>query len=734
MDVRQLLEKIDHFLLQALNHRYNSQAHRVTFLEEVQLNCQKITNINRKLELSFQALPKVRKLVYRLPQTRIYYTLYQSADVRIIFIDYFNVHFVAYQLANQTAKLVNRTRLQFRSFNPRQRFLASLSDVGLWVFAPSNILSKLESPLSLLHTLKIHEYKINPVAQAQTENTEFLATLDANFARLPYITMQGNLQKRVVNDPLWAGYFEWFVQNGRFKPLLALLKNKDVQTRLTQDSWGVFFLHRLKSWLQLNDQAVPMWLQKVKPSNQPFPTSFTELLYTGIEGDPQALAALQHFWETMQTPALEFYWQKKFNDQPWIFFSFLLLAVRHQFFWAEHCYKKLREWATDSQKPLLDLLFQQNQFVHVTGSNPIIAGAWNLAACKQAFNWGAFSLKFYRFGKNTFSEISSSLIGLTLKIDRFVRWQINRETQTITVLPVLWRPPSYDFALRFQELKIDGWRIQLPLIWEQFVLQINQARLKWIRKKRRFQVSFKIPKAFTQKLILEGHSLTSRNVYGKLHFDFTPQSNQWQVEVYDAQGVHVHLPHANLNHLTLRGAALDAYGILRSNFNLKRLNSRRNHQMVANALTCDLIPVDKLPMEFTLTARRCEPRTIKIEPLPIFVRKFFQTAGRELVNTMMVWIQSEKEIFKIAQIFEEQIGFVPKINVTLKKNFNPTTETFNLLISLRPEETDRVVIDWGSVKLMAQGKGKRIFYFWLQESTLPTALNYLFFIQKTEKI
>ncbi|MHB2148849.1 hypothetical protein ACX8XP_07320 [Calditrichota bacterium LG25] len=735
MQITEVTAKIEQFLLESLNHRYNGQVKSYYFTEEIELAARKVVNRTAKLELKFTGNPEFQKYVYRLPQTRIYYTLYQNLKSRIIFIDYFNVHILVFYGENAEATLLNRTRLKLLDIG-RQVLLPAASSRHLsggqqvFLAAPADLRKKIPSLLHLLNEIKRKEYALNPVGALQSENGDLLAAIDRNFARLKYIGAGGKLHPAVIESPLLLYYLELFLQTARFGPLLAFFQSEKVRAFFFGHSLRRLFLLRFKKFLEIYQQKIPSWLAGLKAEGVKSEDSF-EYLQQRLEPITAAdRQKIQQFWEALNVPALEIYWQRRWNGNPAEFFAFLLLSVQLHFFWAERCRDKLFSMAKDEQKALLGLLFDLGRFAHFSLNGSFRVSSWMLNAHTKIQNHGLFEVDFHRFGKRTFSKLNNAADGISVKIDKAVEFQWSFERREMKLLPLIWRPPEATPDFKFHEMRVGSFVLRVPAVWEQFVVHINEARFKWIRKKRRFQLTVKAQQKIKDEIIVNGQTLNIENVYQKYYYPIPSQESRWYVGLYDRQGIGVEKCHARRSDLLIKGLALDERGIMHETVNFKVQNSKRNHKISTNGLQLHRLPVGRIPVAFRLTARRCQPLDGQIEDCEAYFKRLLLLSGVELLNKLVVWLAEEQEVFTVKEIFACKLGFVPKINVTYGKEFNPTSETINMLVSTTPQ-ADIALLDGVEFRLQMR---KTIKYWWIRPKALGEVLERLFFIQKVVKI
>ena len=746
MQTMSIVTRLEKFILDALNHRYNTQVKSSTFLLEFQKPVHKIENRDGSISIGLAPDASWQKFVFRFPQTRIFYTLYQGLHGRIRFIDYFNVHVLILEGEQSQVELVNRSRLKTVSLN-RQQELESPVHLNLnqgeslaFLIAPKRFQKKFKSVLHLLQEIREFEYHLNPVSNIRTENIALLESIDDHFAKIELFASFGQLKIGSLQSPFFIYYLQLYLQSGHFDLLLQLLKrifrNEKTRSQFLKNPLHGLFVDKLKKALQISQQKIPAWLRQIEAAKANASRDLWELAFLQEFG-PQAgslLEQIQQLWESLTVPALEIYWRKKVQKNPAPFLAFLLLGVQNQFYWADLAFRKIKSWLGEQHLPLFELMFHLQRFCYQTINNGLGFGTGKMLAHHQTFSSGNFVLDYHRFGKKIHSGFVDSVKQISLKIDQFVRWELNSEKNELIILPVLVAPPLALPGFNFSRISVGNLQISLPLIWQQFTLQVNGLRFKWIRKKKRFQLSVKVPRQFRENIFVNDTLIRAENVYAKYYFPIKPGKSQWFVSLMDTSGVRVQKIHSQNERLILKGFSLDFQGLLRHVFNFKKETSHRNHTVEGLSVQEHLLPVTRLPVKFQLTARRCDPFVGQIEEVDSFLKSFLLKPGSRLVHQLLVWVFGKEDLSNIKEIFLTRLGFIPQMVVTSEKMFNPTSETLNLLISLNAVEGDELLIDGGTIRVYKSRKGKKVKYLWINRNTVKEDLTRLYFMQKIEKI
>ncbi|MCD6375968.1 MAG: hypothetical protein J7L94_10610, partial [Caldisericaceae bacterium] len=414
------------------------------------------------------------------------------------------------------------------------------------------------------------------------------------------------------------------------------------------------------------------------------------------------------------------------------FWFFLQLSLQNHFYWAEQSFEKIYGWLPDDHKPYFRLLFQLWRFTYLELEQGGRCAVVKMLAHHQAVSFGRLQIAYHRFGKSIFSVFSDIFQDLKVKLDKQVQWHFEPKQNLLTIQPVLIKPPLIDPVFNFTQIQIDHFRIKLPLIWEQFTLQVNGIRLKWIRKKKRFQLSIKIPKQFKGQVSVDQLPVNCDNVYTKYYFPIPVKKTEWHVSLNDDRGVRLQKPQAISNSLHVSGTALDVRGILHDTFNFKLENSKRNRQVIGQKPEMNPLFINKRLLKFDLTARRCQPFTGQIEDFDLFLKNFFNTPAARLIHQLMIWTFEHNDVDQLKRTFLDILGFIPKIIGTSPEKFNPTAETLNLLISLNAME--EVVGNYQNFKVMQRKNYSRAKYLWINKNQLKKNLINFYFMQKIEKI
>ncbi len=738
MKLEDTYAKIEHFILESLNHRYNSQVPQKTFVI-AQSVTDTITSRSKKLILKSTTVQQFQKVVFRFPQSRIYYSLFQNVELQVGIIEYFNWHILFLEGDCASVNLKHSSTLSLYEINAQGLVNSAPSFLpksrGVYLIAPAKKVAQQKSIIYLLNEIRKIEYQIHPINAIFTEDVEVLTQIDEDFANIPFIHEKGKLKIDFTRFRYAIFLLELFLQTGQFELLLQALKRKVVvQKALNGQIHNHLsdFLVRLRWALQLQGQDFPPKLFALieQPSSE---ESFCTWYFRGQTLSPEQKEHVQNIWESLAVPALELYWNRKAKQEPEQFLAFLLLALENHFVWVEQAFKKIYHFISPEDRPLFRLLFNLHRIAFIQLNYKARFGTYYQWAFKQALQWSKLTVDYHRFGKQRFSVLKLPNQNLSIKINQLVQWEFDDQEKVLIIKPNLIVPPLKEPKFDYHLLQWANLKIKIPLLWQQFVVELNQTRFKWIRKKRRFQLSVKVPKQNTENIVFDGQIIKPQNVYQKYYLPIKPIEGQWYINFNDDRGIRFEKLHASCQKIILNGYAIDRFGILKSTFNFKSSESKRNHQIDGLNREWQPLPIGRLPLKFQLTSRHCSPFSGQLQKCDLFVQALLNIKAELIPAKLTFWLLNSQEMLKIKETFFNILGVYPKIIVTSPDKFHPLAETFNMVAGLIPKD-DLVQLETDEIKLVQCKKDKNVRYLWVATDRLASVLKQLFFMQKIVKI
>ena len=741
MEVSELFKDIRQFIHDGLNHRYNKQTSTPLFVLERDAQCTEVTAQRGKIVLIFARPAPFLKIRYRLPQTRIFYTHYQNSDWDVSVLEYFkNTIFLVQSRSGRgtlhlknSAKCIGTDEKGFRL--PEEVSFHS----AVWWFHPRNEPGKYHTPLHFLQTIRQHEYRINPVARLETDDAQFLQHIDNLFYQLPYVNASGQLSLRGLRDERFIWVHEFYVQLGYFARLehfyrQALRKNNLSNT----ESWFLpHLLRRFRAFSQALTGKLPpkgeAW-QAAKPDGYDFLFRYWN---SDEHQDTDLPEAIQRYWEANHHPAFRLRWGREIRENPVRAMAFVLLALRHCFWWAPR--------AAEIVSAYLDVQFQPvfKALVLLTErfAQQVTNGEWRWSAfedktARQHLATPHFNVGLHSFGKEEFTELAHAEAGVHFRINRHVQLRVDFLGKTLRFAPHVFRLPVEKPEWSTAQVAIGDWNIEVPLVWEHFYFEWNGIRLKWIRKKRRFQITLKNP--FPEIPVkINGERIALReDRFAKAYLAIQRKDSRNTFQMFSLQGDTL----LSFSHLTrqfcVRGVALSFFGILKEHCNVYLNESRKNKMVPTNLAKPVPIEPGKLPFVLTCRVRHCDAVTFKPKTQDAIWERFLQTPAELLLEKTKIWVLSpeEEERAAVEVFFQRHFGFCPEMEVLKsKEDFQPQNETFHFFVSKNPALNDEFLEKVGEIKLFRRLKSPKIKYFFVTTEFLTQKTDNPFFIRNNVK-
>ncbi len=740
MEATEIFYGIRQFIHDALNHRYSKQTSLPLFVLERDFRCQTVAAQNGKIVFDFPQPAPFLKIRYRLPQTRIFYTHYQNPHWDIAVVEYFKHTIVLLHSRNGQGTL--RLKNSSKCIGTDEKGIRLPENVSLhsavWWFRPRNELGKYNTPLHFLHAIRQHEYRINPVARLEINDAQVLQQIDSLFCQFPYVNASGHLSLRGLQDERFIWVHEFYLQLGYFTQLEHFYRQ--VFRKSTQSKPDTWFLPYLLARFRAFSQVLT---GQVSAQSLPLPTTKSETKrflfhYWNVQKwDANLLEAIQYYWEANHPPAFQLRWGQEIRENPAQAIAFVLLALHHHFWWAP----RAAEIVLAHLDNRFQAIFKALVLLTERTSQQVTNGEWHWSAfegkaARQHLATPYCNIGLHTFGKEKFTELTHPGAGVHFRLNKHAEIRVDFQGKTLRFAPHVFRPPVNGLEWPTTRVTIGDWNIEVPLVWEQFYFEWNGIRLKWIRKKRRFQITLKNP--FPEiPVTINGESVALReDRYTKAYLPIQRRDSQSTFQMFSLQGDAL----SGLSPLTrqfcVRGVALSFFGILKEHCNVYLNESRKNKMVPTNAPEAIPIEPGKLPFVLTCRVRHCDAVSLQPKIVDAIWERFCLTPAELLLEKMKIWVVSadREKTIAVEDFFQRHFGFRPEMEVlSSMEKFLPKNETFHFLISKNPALNDEFLEKVGEILLFRRSKSPKIKYFFLKADFLRQKSDIPFFIRNIVK-
>ena len=738
----QLVNKIEQFIRESLRHRYDTRSPLTTFLERKIDSVHCVLNLKGKVELILPPTEPFRVFVFRLPQTRIYYSLYQNLDWRIKILDYYDrtiflIHSlkgsqsVRFSIHNEKAILTPLTGAS----QGKDDWLVEYDAFGIFPEEGQTTKETEAGILPYLQSIREREYKQHILNTFLTSEHGVRQKIDLLFTQLSEIDSFGSLQITSVQTSAFIWLHELYLQLGWLKQLNDFYAQIDLK-QLKRSTFLNFTAHRFNDFAEKIGSEFPtVKLPAVKKGEKS--NTFLKRYLLPEDGDEALDADLQNFWEYLQIPALRFRWEREIEQSPDEFVAFVLLSICRKFWWAPMAVDFVKPLLPDSYRLVFDLLtavmlricvvptdrgFKIGSLQQTQTERQVISDYWNI--------------KYYTFGKQAYSNaIFNGLSNLTVNLNQWVDFKVESKNRIIYLQPSLFRPPVNLPSWRTVEIEFLGNKIVFPLIWEQVTLKLNNCRLKFLRKKNRFQITVKNPNP-QNRLSINGQTVALRDDrYAKIYLPNEKTESKTMVSAFTLTGDRLKELAPEMSAFTLRGVAFDVFGMLKDEFRVRFDNFRHSHGIKTNVLRPEVLNAPTAPVTMTITGRKCSPTRILLNKGNSFWHAFKTTQAERLVNELKIWVEkgAKIEADALAKLVSERLGWLPEIEFTDLKNFRPEIAGFNLLISSEIKRTHEKRDQIGIINIFQTNKPPKIKYLQIDLKNWRNIFDFYFFIQDIAK-
>ncbi len=713
-----LLLKIEDLITSALNRRYNAHAKNPLFATPVTFNRDgSFKNVSGKVRLHFPEAKEIKGWRYRLPQTRVFYTVFNDKNFYLSLIDFFNTTIVLFRGTDCTLKLL--TRENHVIFDLNGSTLPQMPEVGVVWVAEKRLIEKHKSPLHFLHFVLKTEYEQHPLNFLKIPDSDLLKEIDDLTVQAMQRTATGHFSLDLLKRETGPWQLEFFTMIGLHNPVIDFYRKckragKPLPASFNEQARG------LGQLLQHLGNKRTEFLFKDNSNDR------AGLLQHFFESK-DLLKDIQSFWEKIQIPATALRYKKEVEQNPQRFMAFVLLAVQNGFWWAEQSFYRVFNWLPERFKPIFKLLFITMQRIAFAAGEQLILSSSSEPFTYTKLSFTAANVSFHRFGKRYFSEFELPNFQLKIKIDKWCDWIWDGQKKQCAIKPKIFHPPLKALKWQTARIKVQDTEIIFPLIWEQTVLEINGVRFKWLRKKRRFQISVKQCKPF-KTIFLNEQKLQFEARYGKFYLPIDRREAQSNLELFALQGKSVKNEVPVLTPVTLRGAGLDVFGMLKEHFRYRLNNGRKNFELSSNTVKAQPV-VLKAPGSVHIHARRFPVHKLTVNSSEAYLEKLQSTSPERLQVILTIWLNehiSQELQDQIVDLCFEKLGFVPIIR-RYSKSFTPGASGFHLVISDQKPSTAKLLVNCGDFQLMERSRAPRVKFVWISTNRVEQGIKNLFY-------
>ncbi len=619
-----------------LNFRYSKHLPLASFTKEIN-----IADAFSELPFSFSETEfESSVLRQRLPQTRIYvYDIY-SNDFHLRLVSYFGSYWLLfYPLSIHESYIGITFSADYKLTGPKVNSSQEDNSVKIALSTARCVqIERVHSESLNLSSIIKREHETHPLRFLQFSEIKTVQKLDHLWAELPWNNLDGNID--------------------------------------TSDQEIVFWLDVLKDhfgWMKYKSESLPSQME-----NNSFLQKYRMNSYS--------LSEIQNFWEQIHFPAYALKLRQQIRQNPSEYIALALLAIKENFVWNELLSSLIIEALNKPLRSLVELLLLLKReiplFIH---KKNIDFKASSSLEAQQTIRQNNDTLMVGRVRhlkqEWTYLKIYT---GFDFKVDQQVELKWYEELKKLQVRPLLWMPPLADPVLQYTEIKYKGIKFNIPLTWRQFEVHINSLRIKFLRKKNRFQLSVRLGKKDT--IQVNSQSLCAEvtryhTIYQTIH-SFDQQDKKRSLIWLNRFGG----SHYLADGMYLRGWIFDRKHILHNSVQLIKEGRRQSVLVGTNRLFRSSEKIWREQAAYKASGRYCETQQVVLEAKTGIVNKFLYTPAEQLISRLMIY--SDEDLLPIFTTFEKFLRLVPEC-LPLKQ-FVQQPDKISLIVA---KEFDGEVVD-----------------------------------------
>lgn len=399
--------------------------------------------------------------------------------------------------------------------------------------------------------------------------------------------------------------------------------------------------------------------------------TFTSILMAGKEKGPGIKALIQSYWDKLNMPIFERLFQHTLLVEPDEIVAFIILAKRYNFYWfpflTERLFKELENTPS--------VLWEGLKLYMLLGANCTIRQdkVYKIATCfvkddvgRTEWQQGTFTLNSFKNKKRVFSSFKSTGFA-PVKIDRDVHFAW--EHTQLKILPNLWQ---YEVGeLNKIDIEIGENSYSIPLVWRTFEVEIGALRLRFLLKKRRFQVSLKGHENLGRVKV--NGMILSFNVsrYHKLYLTLSGNHSYMAYNFYSHSGreIAVKAIPQNFHYIYADGIVFNSIGILQTKARLSYNNSKKSLPISLNTATLNKIETGR---PFSIACAKMEPVFYTPEKEKYIENIFKELAVEQFENTCLIHNKTNLSDVQISRLIYDKLKL--SINCSSKHTLAGTNQ------------------------------------------------------------
>ena len=672
MHTKLLFNKIENWCRNGLNYRYNAHAAPVSFYQSIPDNL--IKGLREQFSVKSEIEEYVEHSVQRLPQTRIFVQNFITPSLRLRSIEYFKHTLLLINPLRDKGPLTLRLRIadglrlngdvDIVNVTDQEYKIVCNKPLLIWLF-PKKEKREISDINKFLTKILEQEYRLHPLHQMRLSDGAEMESIDRLWATLRSV---GPEREIIMPEDRrgWTDNFIWLQEIYLHFGWYAELEN--IYAEFSDNEFEESSLKKCRQRFRM------------VCAGESFKTTFEESelkfldMYLANSVDN---ASLQDFWQHMHYPAYGFQLKKNMAARPAQYIAFALLALQQQFFWFSKLNTLLSGFLPRQMSGAAGLLLKLKQSTpYYPGSRYLAFNPYNFSGSVQEIRTAdqAAVLSLVRQNKRVFTKLQFES-EVQFSIDRLVQYHFSISDKKLTVNPVLFRPPLAAPVLEMILIQIDSFSVELPLSWRKFEVILNRVRLKFLRKKDRFQVSIR-GKKYTDAIHINQQKIEAvSGHYPVFYIPVSKTESRTEAALFNEWGA---FPNAYKSAF-IHGWSFDSFQHLQEQAQISVAGQKKSHLLTINVNRAENEKTVESGRELRLNNRYSTGYLLKPKTMDGYLASFLYTDAALLQNRCIIY--SAKNPKEIAELFYTAMGFYPAVRAL--DDICPMENVFVIIVAER---------------------------------------------------
>ncbi|MEJ2542896.1 MAG: hypothetical protein P8Y99_02395 [Calditrichaceae bacterium] len=680
--ITQIIKKLDRIIFHALNINYNKNVSILSLANSkiIKNDKSKFNFSASNIEINIHAeklLSSFTKIEYRIPQTRIFVTFLQEDNLFIRIIEYFNHTIVIVEFiqsdSEQVVELCSKKYPLSIKYTEKQKLNEKsvvLSTKGSYIAQISETtFVDLEKLPDFVNDCINDEIRSHPISRIQTNNLEFIKLLDQKWSLIKAIKQSNEIDVNTLLDSDLSDLFwiqEIYLQLGWHKELEKFYKEIHKQELSSQNMEIVTTaLYRYNVVSKLIGSRIIQSDFNRKKSTKVVIGKFLSYLYNTIDQQKTDIyASIQKTWNYLHIPAVKLKFQYLIQNDPNEYLALAILALQYRFWWYEIMENILIDYLPEDKKILYKFLSLLNKFNIVQFNKASIY----FSKYDNSSSNSNFKIRFSNSinksdtskNKESYTEIEKDGL-FFIKINKCVDYEYFPNDKKAKIRPQTYFPDKkkYDECV----LNIAEFSLYVPLIWDQFTIEFNKCRFKFLRKKYRFQLTIKFEKSISQIKVNDENIKNNFAPVFKYYLPINRVKSSIEMSVYNVHGAKLKSKSSNSQVAVIKGIGYNAFGIMYSQFRVYPEGQKKSYNIDLDSIKSYPFNLNQANQAFTLNASKSDPVKLHLNYGNPFVIKLLNTHTHELFYRLKIYIDKKAKIrSEIIKVCKSNLGFIPQID------------------------------------------------------------------------